>query len=81
MQDPSAPDLAHFCGAQQQDKEQWAQAGTQEVPPEREEKLLFFESNGALEQATWRGCAVSFPNDIKNPSGSFPVQPAVGNLL
>ncbi|GAB0181473.1 mitochondrial enolase superfamily member 1 [Grus japonensis] len=36
-------------GAQQQDKGQWAQTGTQEVSSEHEEKLLYFESDRALE--------------------------------
>lgn len=33
-------DQIPLSGAQQQDKVQWAQTGTQEVPSERKEKLL-----------------------------------------
>jgi len=39
-----------FCGAQQEDKGQWAQTEAQEVPSEHEEELLPSESDTALEQ-------------------------------
>jgi len=40
--------------AQQQDKGQWAQAGTQQVPCKHEEKFLHFEGDRVLEQAAQR---------------------------
>lgn len=47
---------AIFSGAQQQDEEQWARTETQEVPPEYEEQLLYFEGGRAQEQAAQRCC-------------------------
>ena len=35
----------------------------------------------AEEQAAQSGCGVSDSADIQYPTGHFPVQPAVGNLL
>ena len=66
-------------GAQRQDKGQQAQTGTQEVPPEYEEKLHHCEGDWALAQAAQRGCGVSFSGDIQNPPGHNPVQPALGD--
>jgi len=34
-----------------------------EAPPEHEEELLHFESDGALEQVSQGGCGVSFSGD------------------
>jgi len=67
-----------FSGAQRQNKGQWAQTEAQEVLSEHEEELLPSEVGGALEQAAQGGCGVSFSGDIQDPSGSSPVQPAVG---
>jgi len=68
-----------FSSTQQQDKGQWAQTETQEVPSEHEEELLPSEGDGALEQASQGGCEVSFSGDIQDLPGQDPVQPAVGD--
>lgn len=62
-----------FFGAHWQDKWQWAQTGTQEVPHERKEKLLYFDGDRALEQTAQRDCGVSFSGEIQNLPGCFPV--------
>ena len=67
-----------FSGAQQQDKGQRAQTEAEEAPAEHEE-LLYFEDDGALEQAAQGGCRVSFSGDIQIPPGRSPVQPGVGD--
>ena len=69
------------CGAQWQDKGQWAQTEAQEVPSEHEEELLHCEGDGALEQVAQGGCGFSFSGAIQNPPGWGPVQRAVGEVL
>jgi len=59
--------------SQRQDKGQWAQTETQEVPSEHEEELLPSEGDGALAQAAQEGCGVSFSGDIPAPPGCGPV--------
>ncbi|PKU43654.1 hypothetical protein llap_6043 [Limosa lapponica baueri] len=56
-----------ISGAQKQDKRQRVQTGTQEIPSEHKEKLLFFEGGRALEQG------VSIFGDIQNPPRCVPV--------
>ena len=68
-----------FSGAQRQDKGQRAQTEAQEGLSEHEEELLPSEGDGALEQATQGGCGVSPSEDIQDPPGQGPVQPAVGD--
>ena len=68
-----------FGGAQRQDKGQWAQTEAQEVPSEREEELLHFEGDIALEQVAQGGCEFSFSGDIQDLPGQGPVQPALGD--
>ena len=72
---------ALFSGTERQDKGQWAQTGTQEVPYKHEEKLIYCEGDRALGQAAQRDCGVPFSEDFQNPLGYFPVLPTVGNLL
>ena len=67
-----------FQWCPQQDTGQWAQVGTQEVPPEHEKKLLSCEGGRAVEQAAQGGRGFSFPGDIQNPPGCVPVPPALG---
>jgi len=68
-----------FSGAQRQDKGQWAQTETQEVPSEHEEELLPSEGDGALKQVAQGGCGVSLSGGIQDPPGQGLVQPAVGD--
>lgn len=69
-----------FEQCQCQDKRQWAQSRTQEVPY-KHEKLLYFEGDTALKQSAQRVCGVSFSEDIQDLAGHFLVQPTVGKLL
>ncbi|PKU46509.1 hypothetical protein llap_3185 [Limosa lapponica baueri] len=55
-----------------------AQTGTQEIPSQREEKILYFEGAGAVDQASQSGCGVPFSGDFPNLPGCVPVQPALG---
>lgn len=64
---------------QPQSKGQWAHTGTQEVSYKNREE--FTVRMRAEEQAAQSGCGVSDSADIQYPTGHFPVQPAVGNLL
>ena len=41
-----------------------AQTEAQEVPAKHEEEQLYFERDGALEQAAQGGCGVSFSGDM-----------------
>lgn len=70
---------AHFGGVQWQDKRQWAQTETQEVPSEHEEQFIYCEVDIAVEQAAQR--RISFSGDIQNLTGCFPTQLAVGKQL
>ena len=38
---------------------QWAQTETQEVPYKHKKELIYFESDGAIEQYAQRGCGLS----------------------
>ena len=62
-------------------KERAGQAGTQEVPYKREEKLFYFEIDIALEQAVQRGCGVSVSGDIQDQPEHLPVLSTLGKLL
>jgi len=57
---------------------QQAQTGIQEVLSEHQKELLYFKK---LKQASQRGFGASFPGDIQNPPGCFPVKHTLGNLL
>lgn len=61
-----------FSNAQQQDKGQPAQTGTQEASSEHDKELCYCEDDRALEQAAWRGCGVSTA-DTQNPPEHFHV--------
>ena len=68
-----------FSGVQRQDKGQRAQTEAEEVPSVHEEELLSSEDDRALEQASRRGCGISFSGDIQDLPGQGPLQPAVGD--
>lgn len=57
------------------DKGQWAESGTQEVPPEPEEEL---KCDQALEWIAQRGCGVFLAGDIPETSGYNYVQCVLG---
>ena len=69
------PDSFQWCPL----KGQWAQTEAEEVPSEHEEEFLPSEGDGALAQAAWGGCGVSFSGDIQDPPGQRPPQPIVGD--
>ena len=50
---------------------EWAQVGTQEVPPQYEEKLLPCEGARAVAQAAQGGCGVSFLETFKTCLDAF----------
>lgn len=62
-----------FRDAQWQDKGQWTQSGTQDVPPEHNEYFLYLEGDEAPEQDVQTGFGVSFLETFKTP-GRGPVQ-------
>ena len=66
-------------GAQGQDKGQRAQTEAWDVPSEHEEELLHSEDDGALDQVAQGGCGFFFSEDIQDPPGQGPVQPALGD--
>lgn len=66
-----------FGGSQRQNKGQWVQTATEEVPNE----LLYFGGYRELEEAAQRSCGVLFSGDMQNPPGHFLLQPTVENLL
>ena len=68
-----------FSGTQGKEKGQWAQTEAEEVPSEHEKELLYFEGDGALEQAAVRVCGFSFSGDIQTPIGQGLVQPPLGD--
>lgn len=71
-----------FRSAQQQEKEHQAQTGTQEVLPEHEEELLYFEGDRALEQAAKTLVVESpFLKIFKTHLDTSAAQPTLGNLL
>lgn len=70
-----------FISAQQKDKGQQGQPGTQKLPFEHKEELIYYESNRALEHAAQRGYGASFAADIQDLTGCLSIPPAAGNLL
>lgn len=48
-------------------------AGTQEVPSEREKEFLYCGVDRAVEQADKESCVVSFSGNATNLPGYFPV--------
>lgn len=57
----------HFCGAQWQDKGQWAQSEMQKVPVSMWWKISLLWGDRALEKASQRGCGV-FSGDTQKPA-------------
>jgi len=52
-------------GSTQENKGKWAGTGTQAVPYEQKEEILYCESDRALEEVSQRGCEVVFSGVIK----------------
>lgn len=69
-------DGALSSGAQQQDKEQWAQTERQKFHLNRRKD--FFESDRALRWAAQSGGGVSFSGDTQNPLDAFLYNPLSG---
>ena len=60
-----------LSAAHEQDKEQMSQAGTQQVPSEHEEKLLYCVGDRELKRVSQRGCGVSSSGDIQGHPDAF----------
>jgi len=69
---------ALLSGAQCQDKRQWAQPETQEVPSEHQKTVLNCEGQGALAQVAQGGCGVSVVGDTQKLPRHSPGQLALG---
>ena len=62
-----------------EDKKQWAQVETQEIPFKHKKTLFYCDGDQTLEQITQRGCGVFILGDIQNPAGHSPEQPALAD--
>ena len=64
---------ALFSGVQ--DKRQWAQTETQQVPAEYKQNIFYCEGDQTLEE---RGCEISVVGDLQKSYGCGPGQVALG---